>query len=70
MAEADTLADVIQAKRIGRLQAFAAGATAGLDAQLELERDLQREAGATPDYREGVAAFLEKRPPRFTGQPG
>jgi len=42
--------------------------TNGLDAQLDLERDLQREAGLGEDYREGVAAFLEKRPPRFTGR--
>lgn len=40
-----------------------------LDAQLDLERDLQRQAGRTPDYREGVRAFVDKRPPRFTGQP-
>jgi 2-(1,2-epoxy-1,2-dihydrophenyl)acetyl-CoA isomerase len=35
-----------------------------LDAQLDLERDLQREAGFSEDYRKGVAAFLEKRDPK------
>ncbi|HVC12077.1 MAG TPA: 2-(1,2-epoxy-1,2-dihydrophenyl)acetyl-CoA isomerase PaaG, partial [Burkholderiales bacterium] len=39
-----------------------------LDAQLELERDLQREAGFSGDYREGVAAFLAKRKPEFNGR--
>ncbi|HEX3500332.1 MAG TPA: 2-(1,2-epoxy-1,2-dihydrophenyl)acetyl-CoA isomerase PaaG [Stellaceae bacterium] len=39
-----------------------------LDQQLDLERDLQKEAAATADFREGVAAFLEKRPARFVGQ--
>src|SRR5262249_50078799 len=38
-----------------------------LDQQLDLERDLQKLAGQTNDYREGVAAFLEKRPANFTG---
>lgn len=41
----------------------------GLDAQLDLERDLQRQAGRTPDYAEGVRAFMEKRPPVFGGKP-
>jgi 2-(1,2-epoxy-1,2-dihydrophenyl)acetyl-CoA isomerase len=39
-----------------------------LDAQLDLERDLQREAGSSEDYREGVAAFLQKRPPSYKGK--
>jgi len=50
-------------------QAFAQSATNSLDAQLDLERDLQRKAGATPDYAEGVNAFIAKRPPKFTGRP-
>jgi 2-(1,2-epoxy-1,2-dihydrophenyl)acetyl-CoA isomerase len=39
-----------------------------LDAQLALEARLQGECGATADFREGVAAFLEKRKPRFEGR--
>lgn len=40
-----------------------------LEAQLGVERDAQRQAGRTPDFLEGVAAFLEKRPAVFTGRP-
>lgn len=39
-----------------------------LDEQLELEADLQTEAGNTHDYHEGVQAFLEKRKPEFEGK--
>jgi 2-(1,2-epoxy-1,2-dihydrophenyl)acetyl-CoA isomerase len=47
--------------------ALDASAANDLDTQLDLERDLQRQAGRTPDYAEGVRAFIEKRPPLFTG---
>ncbi len=49
-------------------QAFAQSGTHTLDQQLDVERDLQRRAGRTADYREGVAAFLAKRPAVFTGR--
>jgi 2-(1,2-epoxy-1,2-dihydrophenyl)acetyl-CoA isomerase len=39
-----------------------------LDAQLDTEEELQGIAGRTSDFREGVAAFLEKRKPNFTGR--
>ena len=68
---------------VRRMRALAAGPTKSLglmkkalylsadntlDAQLDLERDLQREVGKGEDYREGVTAFLEKRKPKFTGR--
>jgi 2-(1,2-epoxy-1,2-dihydrophenyl)acetyl-CoA isomerase len=40
----------------------------GFEDQLDLEFRLQREAGATDDFVEGVTAFLEKRPAQFTGR--
>lgn len=49
-------------------KAFQASETNGLDAQLDLERDYQRLAGRSDDYREGVSAFLAKRPPQFSGK--
>ncbi|WP_045689167.1 enoyl-CoA hydratase-related protein [Hymenobacter sp. AT01-02] len=39
-----------------------------LTQQLRYEADFQLRAGATADYNEGVAAFMEKRQPSFTGQ--
>ncbi len=51
-------------------KAIASAMSNTLAQQLDLERDLQRLAGASPDAREGIAAFLEKRPARFTGRKG
>jgi 2-(1,2-epoxy-1,2-dihydrophenyl)acetyl-CoA isomerase len=36
-----------------------------MDEQLELEASIQQEAAASGDFREGVTAFLAKRPPAF-----
>ena len=49
-------------------RALHASAGNSLEQQLDLERDLHRALGNGADYREGVTAFLEKRPPRFTGR--
>lgn len=42
--------------------------TNNLDEQLELEAELQTQAGQTDDYHEGVQAFLDKRKPKFEGK--
>ena len=42
--------------------------TATLDEQLEMESQLQAAAAQTEDFHEGVNAFLEKCPPKFTGK--
>jgi 2-(1,2-epoxy-1,2-dihydrophenyl)acetyl-CoA isomerase len=47
---------------------FDNAALATLDEQLELEAQLQGDAVQSEDFREGVAAFLEKRPPSFSGR--
>ena len=49
-------------------QAIWGSATRTLSEQLDVERDMQRELGATADYAEGVAAFAAKRAPRFAGR--
>jgi 2-(1,2-epoxy-1,2-dihydrophenyl)acetyl-CoA isomerase len=48
--------------------AFNYSAANGLEAQLDLEDELQQKAAQTKDYTEGVRAFLEKRPARFSGE--
>jgi 2-(1,2-epoxy-1,2-dihydrophenyl)acetyl-CoA isomerase len=49
-------------------KAIGAAATNSLDQQLDLERDSQCLLGKSEDFKEGVAAFLAKRPARFTGK--
>jgi 2-(1,2-epoxy-1,2-dihydrophenyl)acetyl-CoA isomerase len=48
-------------------QALRASPSTTLPEQLALEARLQSHCGGTADFREGVAAFLQKRPARFTG---
>jgi 2-(1,2-epoxy-1,2-dihydrophenyl)acetyl-CoA isomerase len=49
-------------------QALYASYENDLNTQLDLERDSQRQAGRSQDFREGVKAFLEKRAPRYEGK--
>ena len=49
-------------------KAIQAASTNSLDTQLDLEAQLQKQCGETPDYAEGVSAFLNKRAPSFTGR--
>lgn len=67
LAMAEQLAQAPTAA-IGRIkQLLEASATNDYGAQLELERKVQIQSGLTKDFREGVAAFIEKRPPKFVG---
>jgi 2-(1,2-epoxy-1,2-dihydrophenyl)acetyl-CoA isomerase len=73
MGEAHTIAERLAAGPTHALglikRALAASPGNNLDAQLDLERDLQREAGAGDEYMEGVRAFLDKRPADFRRKP-
>lgn len=69
-SEAETLALRLArspaAALAGIKTAFAAVVDNALDAQLDLEARLQGEAGRSADFAEGVRAFQEKRPPRYS----
>jgi 2-(1,2-epoxy-1,2-dihydrophenyl)acetyl-CoA isomerase len=72
MPQAQTLAARLAAQATVALgltkQAFDAAETNDLARQLDLERDLQVSAAATPDHAEGLRAFREKRLASFTGR--
>jgi 2-(1,2-epoxy-1,2-dihydrophenyl)acetyl-CoA isomerase len=71
MPEAEALAERLAA---GPTRSYASSKRAlnrfvygDLEAQLDLEAELQHALGRTKDFFEGVGAFVEKRPPEFTG---
>lgn len=70
--EVDTLARQLAAAPTRGLartrQAMLEGWSRTLEQQLDVERDHQQELGHSADYAEGVAAFMAKRVPTFTGR--
>ena len=67
LAMAEKLAQAPTAA-IGRIkELLEASATNDYSGQLELERETQIQLGLTKDFKEGVAAFIEKRPAKFVG---
>jgi 2-(1,2-epoxy-1,2-dihydrophenyl)acetyl-CoA isomerase len=70
-AEVNNICDQICAKpplAISALKrALRLSVTNGLESQLAVEQDMQRALGRSDDYREAVAAFIEKRQPEFNG---
>ena len=72
ISEAEALAARLAAGPTAALglikQAFEESAENDLEDQLDLEAELQEEAAETPDFAEGLRAFLDKRPASFTGR--
>src|SRR4051794_16565769 len=67
-ALAARLADGPTRSYAGTKRQLNAWAMARMEAQLELEASIQAELGGSGDFQEGVAAFVEKRSPRFAGR--
>ncbi|MFN4059611.1 MAG: enoyl-CoA hydratase-related protein [Paracoccus hibiscisoli] len=67
-ARAQTLAKGPTGAFLAIREALAASSGNDMPAQLALEARLQGQAGRSADFAEGVAAFLQKRPPVFTGR--